>query len=189
MNFDLHKVIWAVVALSVVWFGAAMFKPAHALENQLTISGGSTHFDGKSGTYANLDARYSILEGRVSVINDQEFLINNNELDVDHTDIAVGLVVPLGKTTGISVGVKEEEFEVNNFNIDDTTPYIAGIYDNGTLEGRIQFADESDVADFSTEISGRLNVVGGLGIEGSVYTDDNFDEDSNFYTVGLSYQF
>ena len=35
MKFETHKVIWALVALSVVWFGAAMLKPANAAEVSL----------------------------------------------------------------------------------------------------------------------------------------------------------
>ena len=178
MKFETHKVIWALVALSVVWFGAAMLKPAHALDNQFNVSVSEYIYEQENvGKEITFDGRYGILEAGAGV----------TRTDEGDNDIAVqaGLVKSFGNNFGISAGVVGQDFDRGG---DTGAAYIAGIFDTDRFEVRIQHTDYiRPGASHTTSVGGRLYLSDRFGLEGSATFLPG--EDDETYTAGVTYRF
>ena len=187
MKIELHKVMWALVAAMVIFFAAAYFKPAHALDNQNYVSAGFAVVDGDTdGGYLGLDGRNGAIEYGASFYN------NKAEFNGTLAQANLGAVLG-GENFGVSAGVNfAHAVEGNDLEgLAGVNEYVAFIYDAKYFEGRVQYNTEiEDANDDTVGLHARVNTPTNISFDVGYIgqANDDFLEDGTI-TAGLSIKF
>ena len=187
MKIELHKVIWALVAAMVIFFAAAYFKPAHALDNQNYASVGFAIADNDTdGGYLGLDGRNGAIEYGASFYN------NKAEFNGTLAQANLGAVLG-GENFGVSAGVNfTHAVEGNDLEgLAGVNEYVALIYDAKYFEGRVQYNTEIDDAnDETVGLHARVNTPSNISFDvGYQSTPDEDFLDDGTITAGISLRF